>query len=141
MFKQTLALCFAFMSLAGAAEIESVTDPSHCDRIPAEYRDSCASSTMAGHPFTFKVLASTPNSLLIEPLDQKKVEEVRRLKLAEDLDDKETARATRRATDKSADALESIAESSKQTSYAVTVIAAVNVVAVAVGIISILALK
>ena len=98
-------------------------------------------STTAGHPFAFKVLASTPNSLLIEPVGQKKVEDERRFKLAEDLDDRETATATRRAADKSADALESIAESSKQTSYAVTVIAAVNVLAIAAGIISILAFK
>jgi|GEM_PF-2961138 hypothetical protein len=128
MLRQSLAFCFALLSLAGASEIQSIADPSNCVKLPEEYQETCISLTKAGHPYSFKVLQSTPSKLVIEPVDS-----------AQNGNSGPSGMKSPGMEERQAAALEKLAQSSQQTATAVTVIAGLDVAAVVVaGIVSII---
>ena len=147
MFKQVFALCFALVSFANAAigpEIESIEEPSHCDRVPRQYHDLCLSSIKANGAFTFRVLESTPDRTVIEPIDPSKSNEPRAYP-NESQGRSPTAFGQVRAEERNTAALEAMAisasktaEASQRTSYAISIIAAINVLGVIVGIIALI---
>jgi hypothetical protein len=149
-FKQALALCFVLVALSHAKvgpEIESISDLSHCDRIPAQYRDLCASSIKAGYPFTFKVLESTPNKVEIEPvpLDQSYEENHSpRGNTGRDV----VPVGQQRAEERNAAALEDIAistakmaESSRITAKSLAILAGIQVAGVVLALVWVFAIR
>jgi hypothetical protein len=128
MFRESLALSFVLLSLAGAAEVQSITDSSSCFKLPDEYQEACISSTKAGHPYSFKVLQSTPSKLVIQPLDS-----------IQNGNSAPLGMKSPGTEEREAAALEKLAESSQQTATAVTVMAGLEVAGVVVaGIVSII---
>ena len=128
MFRQSLAFCFVLLSLAGATEIQTIADPSNCFKLPEEYQETCISQTKAGHPFSFKVLQATPSKLVIQPLDS-----------VQNGNSTPSGMKSPGTEEREAAALEKLAESSQQTATAVTLIAGLDVAAVAIaGIVSII---
>jgi len=127
MFRESLAFCLVLLSLTGAAEIQTIADPSNCIKLPDEYQETCISQTKAGHPYSFRVLQATPSKLIIEPVDS--------------LQNRNPAPSDMKSPgteERQTAALEKLAESSRQTATALTVMAGLEVAGVVVGIVSII---
>jgi hypothetical protein len=96
--------------------------------LPEEYQETCISQTKAGHPYSFKVLQATPSKLVIQPLDS-----------VQNGNSTPSGMKSPGTEEREAAALEKLAESSQQTATAVTLIAGLDVAAVAIaGIVSII---
>lgn len=110
MLSSLVVLALALSGNDAPRKTESIKDSTKCAYVPSQYQDTCKGTIRSGKSFDFNVLVSGPNEFLIEPVGWKI--------------------APTTSEDRQTKALERIADSSERTSTILTVLVAVQVVAV-----------